>query len=66
LFSCSIWKEGSRLSAIIYFRLIFFSAKDDLIKILKSVGIEPAAESIDRILTAMKGKKLHEVYNQNY
>jgi len=43
-----------------------FSAKDDIIKILKSVGIEPVAENIDRLLASMKGKKLHEVYNKHY
>ncbi len=34
-------------------------AKDDIVKILKSVGIEPVADNIDRLLNAMKGKELH-------
>ena len=34
-------------------------SKDDITKILKSVGIEPVAENIDRLLTSMKGKELH-------
>ena len=36
-------------------------AKDDVVKILKSVGIEPVAENIDRLMTTMKGKELHQV-----
>eukprot|EP00828_Plagiopyla_frontata_P030886 TRINITY_DN406_c0_g2_i1.p3 TRINITY_DN406_c0_g2~~TRINITY_DN406_c0_g2_i1.p3 ORF type:complete len:140 (+),score=49.25 TRINITY_DN406_c0_g2_i1:118-537(+) len=36
-------------------------AKDDIVKILKSVGIEPVADNIDRLLNAMKGKELHQV-----
>ena len=31
-------------------------AKDDIVKILKSVGIEPVDENIDRLVNTMKGK----------
>ena len=34
-------------------------SKDDIIKILKSVGIEPVNDNIDRLINAMKGKELH-------
>ena len=46
--------------------MIFLLAKDDVVKILKAVGIEPATENVDRLLTTMKGKKLHEVYKFYY
>ena len=34
-------------------------AKEDIVKILKSVGIEPVDENIDRLINSMKGKELH-------
>ena len=36
-------------------------AANDIIAILKSVGIEPAQDHVDKVIEALKGKNLHEV-----
>ena len=38
-----------------------FIAADDVSKLLKEVGVAPEKESLDNMIKAVKGKKLHEL-----
>jgi len=48
-------------SADFFYNPFFFSEANDIEAILKSVGIEPQADHVNKVIEALKGKHLHEV-----